>query len=385
VSAIVTSSAPSAVVSPPLDWQASVPTAFALGWQMSELFAMSAETPNTQPLAAANGSSPSAGHGLLPLASVHVWSDGDRWDLAARQIEGKACRLRAAFEHVGSEIDDLEKFESLAAGLVGHWHAAGADQELGAAYHALVMTLAAAHARLGRACELGCGLADLCRLAPGPTVAELKHRFGDRLTPLQADLTDLASSLPQHASRAISLSLAQWQKWARDADANAPVPHELPAILRRQGELWRAVLSGEKLGQDMLAADDYLDASKTLFRSVIGKRPWLWGALAGGAVLIAVGIYLILTASDALKAISGAGLSVLSAVGLTLASIKRSAAGVGDRLMSEVWSAELDWAIAQAVTVTPPGLSITLQRREVPPRGPDRSTAYHHSGPGAPI
>jgi hypothetical protein len=378
VSAIVTPSTPGAVVSPPLDWQASVPTAFALGWQMSELYAMAADPPGPQPVAAANGSSAQAGNGLPPLAGMHEWPDTDRWDLVVRQIEGKACRLRTAFAQIGSELDDLERFESMAAGLTGQWDVAGADASVCAAYHSLVMTLAAAHARLGRACELGCGLANVCRLTAKPEMTELKHRFGDQLTPMQAALTDLASSLPQHASRAISLSLAQWQKWAQDADLNASIPHDLPAILRRQGELWRAVLSGEKLGQDMLATDDYLDASKTLFRTVISGRPWLWGAIAGAAVLVGVGIYLVLTASDVLKAIGGAGLSVLSALGLTLASLKRSAAGVGDRLMSDVWSAELDWAIAQAVTVTPPGLSITLRRSEIRPRGPDRSSPHQH-------
>jgi hypothetical protein len=368
VSAIVTPTTPSAVVSPPLDWQASVPTAFALGWQMSELLAMSRATADAPAV---------AGNGLPSLAGVSQWSDADRWELALRQIEAKANRLKAAFKHVGSDIDGLDQFESSAVALIAQWHDAKVEHELGAAYHSLVMTLAAAHARLGRACELGCGLADTCRLASAPTVADLQHRFGDRLTALQAGLTDLASSLPQHASRAVSLSLAQWQKWVQAATADSIAPGELPALLRRQGELWRAVLSGEKLGQDMLAADDYLDASKTLMRSIISKRRRLWGVLAAAAVLIAVGIYLILTASDVLKAISGAGLSVLTALGLTAASIKRSATELGDRLMSQVWSAELDWAIAQAVTVSPPGWSITLHRAEVRPRGPDRIPLHH--------
>jgi hypothetical protein len=359
---------PAAVVSPPLDWQASVPTAFALGWQISDLFAMSealAQDPRDVPEHAPDNSLPA-------LAGIAAWSAADRWDLAVHQIAAKANRLKAAFQHFGSETDELDQFEATAHELLGQGGAVGATMEVSAAYHTLIMTLAAAHARLGRACELGCALADTCRVRGPLTCADLKHRFGDRLTPVQASLSDLASSLPDHASRAVSLSLAQWHKWTLDAGPDATVPEALDEILKRQGELWRAVLSGEKLGRDMLADDDYLDASKTLLRGVI-RRPWLWSAIAAAGVLIAVGLYLILTAPDALKAISGAGLTVLSAVGLTVASIKRSATEVGNRLLAEVWSAEVDWAIAQAVTVNPPGLAITLQKREVRPRGPDRA------------
>jgi hypothetical protein len=359
---------PAAVVSPPLDWQASVPTAFALGWQMSDLFAMSAalaQDPRDVPQHPPDSSRPA-------LAGIAAWSAADRWDLAVHQIAAKANRLKAAFQHFGSDTDDLDQFVATAHELLGQAGAVGASTEVSAAYHTLIMTLAAAHARLGRACELGCALADTCRVRGPLTCADLMHRFGDRLTPVQASLSDLASSLPEHASRAVSLSLAQWHKWTLDASPDATVPDDLDEILKRQGELWRAVLSGEKLGRDMLADDDYLDASKTLLRSVI-RRPWLWSVIVAAGALIAVGLYLILTAPDALKAISGAGLTVLSAVGLTVASIKRSATDVGNRLLAEIWSAEVDWAIAQAVTVNPPGLAITLHKREVRPRGPDRA------------
>jgi hypothetical protein len=151
-----------------------------------------------------------------------------------------------------------------------------------------------------------------CRLGSGASAAELAERFGAPVIALQAALSDLASGLPPHSSRSVSLSLVR-------------------------------------------------------------KRPWLWFSFAVAGILIAVGIYFILTASDALKALSGAGLSVLSAVGITAASIKRSATEVGDRLISEVWSAELDWAIADAVTVGPTGWRVKLRKVEMPPRGPGRA------------
>ncbi|HEY2005852.1 MAG TPA: hypothetical protein VGG87_05350 [Solirubrobacteraceae bacterium] len=376
MSATVIPGTPAAVVSPPLDWQASVPTAFALGWQISDLFAMSAalaRDPRNIAQHTRDGAEHSPGHNSRPaLAAIAAWSPADRWDLAVHQIASKSNRLKAAFQHFGSETDDLDQFEATAHQLLGQAGAVGASVEVSAAYHTLIMTLAAAHSRLGRACELGCALADTCRVSGPLTCAELKHRFGDRLTPVQAALSDLASSLPDHASRAVSLSLAQWHKWTVDASPDATVPDELDEILKRQGELWRSVLSGEKLGRDMLADDDYLDASKTLLRTFI-RRPWLWSVIVAAVVLIAIGLYLIFTAPAGLKAISGAALTVLSALGLTVASIKRSATDVGNRLLAEVWSAEEDWAIAQAVTINPPGLIITLHKREVRPRGPSRA------------
>ena len=42
--------------------------------------------------------------------------------------------------------------------------------------------------------------------------------------------------------------------------------------LRRQGELWRALLSGEKQGKDMLEIDNYLDAGKELVHRM-GRSP----------------------------------------------------------------------------------------------------------------
>jgi hypothetical protein len=359
---------PAAVVSPPLDWQASVPTALALGWQLSDLFAMAGEREDRS-AAEGNGRV----NGLPPLATIDQWPACERWDLAVRQIEAKASPLKVAFDQVGTDTDGLEQFIADLDHLIGQFQAPTRGAQVDCAYRALVMTLAAAHARLGRACELGCGLADICRLGSGACAAKLAERFGAPVIPLQAALSDLASSLPPHSSRSVSLSLAQWKKWSTSKKLAVPPANELADVLRRQGELWRAVLAGEKLGQDMLAAEDYLEASKTLFRSLVRKRPWIWVTFASAGILIAVGIYFILTASDTLKALSGAGLSVLSAVGITAASIKRSATEVGDRLISEVWSAELDWAIADAVTVGPTGWRVKLRKVEMPPRGPGRT------------
>ncbi len=369
MSTTVLQNPPAAIISPPLDWQASVPTALALGWQLSDLFAMAGETEDPR-AAQGNGRV----NGLPPLASMDEWPVSERWDLAVRQIEAKAGPLKVAFDQVGTDTDGLEQFVAGLEHLIGQFQAPTRGAQVDCAYRALVMTLAAAHARLGRACELGCGLADICRLGPGDaSAAKLAERFGTPVMALQAALSDLASGLPPHSSRSVSLSLAQWKKWSTSKKLAIPPDHELADVLRRQGELWRSVLAGEKLGQDMLAAEDYLDASKTLFRSLVRKRPWIWVTFAAAGILIALGIYFILTASDTLKALSGAGLSVLSAVGLTAASIKRSATEVGDRLISEVWSAELDWAIADAVTVGPTGWQVKLRKVEMPPRGPGRA------------
>ena len=197
-------------------------------------------------------------------------------------------------------------------------------------------------------------------------------------------LADLASNLPAHSSRAVTLSIAQWKTWSANPQldkktvdlAAEPVQH----ALRRQGDVWRSVLSGEKLGTDMLSADDYLRASKALFRHVVRSRPWLWIVLLVAAALVGLGVYLVVTAASAVKAVSGVVLSVLGALGISTASLKRAFGQLETELGGAVWGAELDNAIADAITFAPGARRLKPKRRigslgrqtvEVPPRGPD--------------
>jgi hypothetical protein len=80
------------------------------------------------------------------------------------------------------------------------------------------------------------------------------------------------------------------------------------------------------------------------------------------------------------KKVWGVALTGLGAVGLRVASLKRLLGDVATELEHEVWGAELDLAIAEAITVPPGDWRLRAGSRavEVPPaRGVDPHYAHH--------
>ena len=73
-----------------------------------------------------------------------------------------------------------------------------------------------------------------------------------RIANLRQWLDDLSSALPIHSAHSVSESLERWVKWA--ATPAAAGEANALAQARRQGELWRSLLSGEKRGTDLLAS-----------------------------------------------------------------------------------------------------------------------------------
>ena len=94
-------------------------------------------------------------------------------------------------------------------------------------------------------------------------------------------LDDLASALPPHVGHSVASSLKRWSAWVAQL-VDGPAINDAVNALRRQGELWRALLSGEKHATDMLDTDNYLDAARslathmrTILRGVIRRFPLL--------------------------------------------------------------------------------------------------------------
>lgn len=215
----------------------------------------------------------------------------------------------------------------------------------------LMPALLAADFRLGKAYLLGRGLAHTCLRPDGRET--LDYAFGPRMVGLKSALADLASALPEHASRSVSLSLTAWEKWVsvRTVDGHA-LDFDIQwagvrLALRRQGELWRAVISGEKCAYDMLEPKDYLRAAKGLVVKFCGRLAVI---LVAVAALLTVGITLLVGTSNGTKVL-GAFLAVLSALGITGAGIRARMSGAARQLERGFWGAELDRAVASAVTV----------------------------------
>lgn len=240
--------------------------------------------------------------------------------------------------------------------------------------------LTVASIRMGRALDLGFDLANTCRTRqeenPGAAESAFLDLFGPRVVQVQEALADLATSLPEHAARGVSLPLAEWQYWAGRLTLNKePVLWPDPAVtdaLRRQGEVWRSVLAGEKLGRDMLSSDDYFSAMRELVKGQFLKRPWIWIAVVASVALLIVGAILVLGNTATATKVVGGVVPLLGVVGISAATVKSFAGNIARELERQVWGAELDFAIAEALTVPPGEWRVKLRKIDTPPpRGID--------------
>jgi hypothetical protein len=266
-----------------------------------------------------------------------------------------------------------------------------------AAFHAgLLEALTAADFRLGKAYGLGRALAETALLPDARDPETFQRLFArHRLGNLLEWLADLKSVLPPHAAEAVRGSLRAWAAWAQDpilspaldedqdvatrsappegrpVDWGSPVDREsLTRALHRQGELWRAVLSGEKHCADTLSGDDYLRAADRLLgqlrRLTLGFLRHFWittTALVLLAVAIVATLLFVHTASRAAAVL----LAAAGAIGLTW---KSAAAGLGRVLghaQRPLWESSLDTAVADAITWLP------RERRAGDRSGPPRS------------
>jgi hypothetical protein len=341
---IVVAARPHAPAPPAPD--AEVAAAFALGWQVAEL-----HRPGI-------GTRPPARPDDLP--TFERLTPEEQLTISLRQIDAGLARIGPALTAVTLTVPDTAELCAAFAPPPVEVARAEAVQTI---HIALLSALTAAGLRLGRAYGLGRALADTCRqhLSGAALAREFDTR---RIAQLRAWLDDLASVLPAHAAKSVSRSLASWE-----AAVHAAAADELVDYAPRQGELWRSLLSGEKAGVDMLTVNNYLDAAGgmiTTSRKVVERflrRFWWLSILI--VVLFVGGILLIaLAASSAASVVAGAA-GVLASVGLTWKGVANALGGPAGALEQHVWGAELDAAIADAITLLPRNDKETGGRRKL--------------------
>jgi hypothetical protein len=245
-----------------------------------------------------------------------------------------------------------------------------ARREAAGAVDAKVLSaLSATDFRLGKAYGIGAALMNLTTRPPEQ--ADLKAHLDDaRIAPIVAAIDDMSSALPAHAGHGVRESLREWQKSVVD---NSPVAPDEPATwlqLGRQGELWRAVLAGEKSGRDLLEIEDYVDAADRLSKRMRGVAFRLVKQFPAVCILIValfIGGVLLVTLTDSEAAIvAGAG-TILASLGLTWRGMGRTLGALASKLERPLWGAELDIAVTQAITLLAreEGRDITTERRKV--------------------
>jgi hypothetical protein len=247
-------------------------------------------------------------------------------------------------------------------------------------HKASLFALTAADSRLGRAYILGHELADTCL---GVNDAEsFRDAFGREAVQLKNQLSDLASSFPPHSSRAVVLSVRAWEAWAAKPNLHKKrirLPGDwgtqgaaIEDALRRQGELWRDLLAGDKDGQDMLDTDHYLQAGRSLVASMTSSV-WeflkaMWRPFLTMGLICLLGLYLLFSTGAAGKVV-GLFLTVLGGLGITGAGVRTQVGKVAGELQSQLWGVALDRAIAEAVLRGPAGWDATIDNIDVPASG----------------
>jgi hypothetical protein len=331
-----------AKASPPDTADPTVSLTFALGWQMAELFRADLRHRSERR------------DGDLPgLGSL---SDEERREISVDQVQAALTQLTPAIQKAGLTMPTNELNGVRIA--LGNWTAAG-PPAVEALHLKLLGTLTAAAFRLGKAYGLGRALADTCRK---PIDADgVKDELDPfRVANLLAWLDELSTALPPHGAHSVYTSLKQWRDWA--------VANKLPAdattTIKRQGELWRALLSGEKRGTEMLEIGNYLQAagkvagrmSSIFWRAVLH----FWWLVLVVAALIAGAVLLFIKGGSG-HIVAGAG-TLLAAFGLSWKGVGGALGKLAGKLEQPLWGAVLDRAIADAITLKPGNKADVLGR-----------------------
>ena len=233
----------------------------------------------------------------------------------------------------------------------------------------LLAILSAVDFRLSKAYAVGRALLNLTS-RPSPSAELSGHLTAATVAPVVADIDDLTSALPAHAGHSVRDSLVEWRDSIRTESPVAPEAPETWLALARQGELWRAMLAGEKAARDMLEIEDYIDAAERLSRRMrkLGRRivTRFQALVATLVLLVSAGIALIVLTDTEAGVIAGAG-SIIAGFGLIWRGLGRSLGGLAGKLEQPLWGAELDKAITQAITLLPreKGRDVTGCRRDV--------------------
>lgn len=334
--------------------ETAVCRAFSLGWQMARLYECPTFSKAKQTLEA-------------DLPGIGALSSESRTNLGLEQIE-EALKVLGAFLGAGSTLPTTKELSEAARREPVDEQAV--REAILTLHTALLVKLTAADVRLGKSYGLGRALADTCTTARAAddkrveirdelSAKRLKRRLQrNRALNLVGWLDDLRTVLPEHAGQAVTRSLERWIDWAENvepAQMQATIKRNTK-LLHRQGQRWRAILSGEKACRDLLTIGDYVSAGEGLLHRA-GEIVWsfirhLKVPLALAALLVAGGITLVVLDNSTSQVLAGLG-TLAGGLGITWKSASTSLGNISLRLGEPLWGAELDAVIAERVTSLP--------------------------------
>lgn len=177
---------------------------------------------------------------------------------------------------------------------------------------------------------------------------------------LKKAMLGLATKLPPNAAHSVINSLTLWEEQLTRKELAFD-----SVLLRKQGGVWRSILSGDVAAKDLLCLSDYIGtgeqvASQLKYLARRTVRSHLLVPVAGVLVLAVAGFVLLLFSRTAA---AGAG-ALLAALGLTWKGVGqylgKAAAGVEQSL----WDAQLDWTIAYRTTMSVVEGAVPASRKE---------------------
>lgn len=321
-----TSGAENGTVEDPL-----VSTAFALGWQIAEL-------------ARDAGTATPAGEPTDELPRVSRLPLDKLRELRLTQIGAALKRMGERIAASGLTVPSVSV------------DAATWQDDVRKLHVEILKVLTASDFRLGKAYQLALIVSGICTET---TTDGFGARIRRECTNLYSWLLDLKSALPPHAGEAVYGSLRAWEKHLSDDEERgaggsaAGTGDETDRVISRQGEIWRALLSGEKQATDTLMARDYADAVRDLFGTGVGllvRLPLALWLLVGGTMSLAIlGLIAATVAGDSASTIAALG-GLAAALGISWTSVRNTLGEVAKKLREPLLGAALDRAIVRAIT-----------------------------------
>jgi len=342
-----------------------VRSAFALGWHVAELSYL-------EDLPAQSG------HRLRPLGGLE--SDTRRRLLSAQisadldalglERSGPVRPLRVAGELDDRKLDPIGQLDEIHIPL-------GSEQELNDLHLAILLRLTVKDFELGKAYSLGTGLGQTVLAAyekvrpdsNGPPSmeearAQLRMVFTHELVlELWSYIKDLKSRFPPYAADPVAATLWDWCKWAAmtprttRGSLKTESGDMVANRLRRQGQLWRALLSGERKPTDCLLFANYVDAASDLLRKYWKLAGRVLARRFGTVLLVIIAAGLALATLVAIQRFAnnlGASIvGVLAALGVSGAGVVAALKRALSQIETALWETEITAAIAVAISQLP--------------------------------
>jgi hypothetical protein len=178
---------------------------------------------------------------------------------------------------------------------------------------------------------------------------------------LKKALLGLATKLPGNAAHSVINSLTLWEEQLKGEEATFN-----PDVLRKQGGVWRSILSGDVAARDLLCLPDYVGTGQEV---ALQLKSLATGTMRRTLLVPVVGVVLLAIAGFVLllfsrTAAAGAG-TLLAALGLTWKGVGQYLGKAAAGAEQSLWDAQLDWTIAYRTT-----MSISERPAPTPPRMP---------------